>query len=142
MDTVGRRLRRIREERGLTLDELAARSAVSKSFLWEVEQDKSGISGERLLRVANALGASLDYLLRGEPVPESYRAPVVEIPGELSELADELGLSHRQTLALLEINQSILARRSSKRRVPMTREEWRTLYDGVKPFLEDHRETS
>ncbi len=137
MNTVGKRLRHIREQRGLTLDQLAERAGVSKSFLWEVEQDKSGISGERLLRVANALGASLDFLLRGEPTPDAYRPPVVEIPRELSELAEELGLTHRQTLALLEINQSILARRSSKPRAPMAKEEWRKLYEGVSSFLEE-----
>lgn len=137
MNTVGKRLRHIREQRGLTLDQLAERAGVSKSFLWEVEQDKSGISGERLLRVANALGASLDFLLRGEPAPDAYRPPVVEIPRELSELAEELGLTHRQTLALLEINQSILARRSSKPRAPMAKEEWRKLYEGVSSFLEE-----
>lgn len=139
MNTVGKRLRHVREQRGLTLDQLADRAGVSKSFLWEVEQDKSGISGERLLRVANALGASLDFLLRGEPTPNSYRPPVIEIPRELNELAEELGLTHRQTLALLEINQSILARRSTKPRAPMTKEEWRKLYDGVSSFLEGNR---
>lgn len=137
MNTVGKRLRHVREQRGLTLDQLAEKAGVSKSFLWEVEQDKSGISGERLLRMANALGASLDFLMRGEPAPDTYRPPVVEIPRELSELAEELGLTHRQTLALLEINQSIVARRSDRSRAPMTREEWGKLYEGVSQFLED-----
>ena len=46
--SVGKRLRHIREQRGLTLDQLADKARVSKSFLWGVEQDKTGISGERL----------------------------------------------------------------------------------------------
>src|SRR5687768_5898962 len=119
MDTVGKRLRHVREQRSLTLDQLADKSGVSKSFLWGVEQDKTGISGERLMRVANVLGASLDFLLRGQPAPESYRPPVIEIPAELSELAEELELTHRQTLALLEVNQSIVAHRSDKSRASM-----------------------
>jgi transcriptional regulator with XRE-family HTH domain len=137
MNTVGERLRHLRDYQGLTLEQLAERSGVSKSFLWEVEQDRSGISGERLLRVANALGASVDFLLRGEPAPDSYQPPVVEIPRELSELAEELGLSHRQTLALLDINQSILARRSAKGRRTMMKEDWERLYEGVRHFLEE-----
>lgn len=131
-------MRHVRTERGLTLDQLAERAGLSKSFIWEVEQDRTGISGEKLLRLANVLGASLDYLLRGEPSQETFRPPVIEIPRELSDLAEELHLSHRQTLALLEVNRSILARRSTnKARTSMTKEDWRRLYSGVKPFLEE-----
>ncbi len=137
MDTVGKRVRRIRTQMGLTLDQLAERAGISKSFIWEVEQDRTGISGEKLLRVANALGASVDFLLKGEPSQETFRPPVVEIPRELSDLAEELQLSHRQTLALLEVNRSIFARRSAKARAPMTKDDWRRLYEGVKSFLED-----
>ena len=64
METVGKRLQHVRNLRGLTLDQLAERAGISKSFLSEVEHDRSGITGEKLLRVANALGASLDFLLR------------------------------------------------------------------------------
>jgi transcriptional regulator with XRE-family HTH domain len=136
MNTVGTRLRHVRDQRGLTLEQLAERAKLSKSFLWEVEQDRSGISGDRLLRVANVLGASVDFLLRGDPSPAVAPSPVVEIPRELSDLAEELGLTYRQTLALLEVNQSIVARRSSKRRVMMAKEDWLKLYEGVKDFLE------
>jgi transcriptional regulator with XRE-family HTH domain len=130
-------MRHIREQRGLTLDQLADKARVSKSFLWGVEQDKTGISGERLMRVANVLGASLDFIMRGQPAPESYRPPVIEIPAELSELAEDLLLTHRQTLALLEVHQSIVARRADRTRSAMTKEDWRKLYKGVSPFLEE-----
>lgn len=135
MESVGKRLRFIRDQKGLTLDQLAQKAGISKSFLWAVEQDRSGISGEKLLQVANALGASLEFLLRGEPAPDDYRPPVIEIPRELSEAAEELGLTYRQTVALLDVHRSIIARRSSNSRLPMTREEWFQLFDGVKQFL-------
>ena len=67
--SVGERLRYVREQQGLSLDRLADKAEVSKSFLSGVENGKSGISGERLLKVANVLGASLDYLLRGQRTP-------------------------------------------------------------------------
>jgi transcriptional regulator with XRE-family HTH domain len=137
-ESVGQRLQYIRTNKGLTLDKLAERAGISKSFLWEVEHDNSGISGEKLLRVANALGASLDFLLRGEPAPENYQGPpAVEIPRELSDIAEELGLTHKQTLALLEIERSIIARRNTKGHSRKSKEDWRKLYDGVKPFLEE-----
>jgi transcriptional regulator with XRE-family HTH domain len=139
MDTVGERLRHVRQQRGLTLEELATKAGLSKSFLWAVEQDRSGISGGRLLQVANALGASLDFLLRGEPAPEDYKPPVVQIPRELSDAAEERSLSYRQTIALLEIHKSILARRSTKSHHAMTKQDWIQLLDGVSDFLEGEK---
>lgn len=136
-DSVGKRLQQVRTRKSLTLDQLAERAGLSKSFLWEVEHDKSGISGEKLLRVANVLGASLDFLLRGEPAPENYQPPAIEIPRELSEVAEELGLSYRQTLALLDVERSIVARRSLRTKRQKTKDEWRALHEGVKQFLED-----
>ena len=135
--TVGERLRHVRTQRGLSLDALADQSGVSKSFLWGVENDKSGISGERLLQVANVLGASLDYLLKGERTPGMEQPRSVEIPRELGELAEERHLTYRQTLALLEINGSIVARRRGGGRPQMTKHDWERLYEGVESFLED-----
>ena len=134
--SVGERLRFIRGQRGLSLDALAERAGVSKSFLWSVENDKSGISGERLLKVANVLGASLDYLLRGERTTEMERPRSVEIPSELGELAEEHHLTYGQTLALLEIDRSLVARRRHAGRPHMSKDDWARLYEGVKPFLE------
>lgn len=137
LDSVGRRLRHVREQRGLSLEGLAQRAGLSKSFLWEVENDRSGISGERLLRVANVLGASLDYLLRGEPSAGTEAPDTIEIPRELSELADERHLTYRQTLALLEIDRSLVARRRRAGRPHMSKQDWERLHDGLAPFLED-----
>ena len=137
LDTVGQRINHIRGERGLTLEKLANLSGLSKSFVWEVEQDRSGISGRRLLQVANALGASLDYLLRGAPVPKEYELQPIEVPHNLSDLAQELGLGYRQTMMLLEIERSIVARRGGGPQGTRSIDEWRSLYDAVSPFLDD-----
>ena len=135
--SVGERLRYVRVQRGLSLEALAERAGVSKSFLWGVENDKSGISGERLLKVANVLGASLDYLLRGERSPGMERPPSIEIPRELGELAEEHHLTYGQTLALLEIDRSLVARRRQTGKPHMSKNDWARLYEGVRPFLED-----
>jgi transcriptional regulator with XRE-family HTH domain len=137
LEKVGERIQYVRTKKGLTLDQLAEKAGLSKSFLWEVEHDRSGISGERLLRVANALGASLEFLLRGQPAPENFEPPAsIEIPMELSEMAEENGLSYKQTLTLAEIERSVLARRSTKSINRKSKEDWRRLYEGVKEFLE------
>lgn len=132
--TVGGRIRLVRNQRGLTLEQLAEKAEISKSFLWEVEQG-SDISGERLLRVANVLGASLDYLLRGEPTPD-YKPTSVEIPADLHALAEELALSYRKTVALLDVARSVKTHRRDER-VVKDKEYWRRLYESVKDFLED-----
>lgn len=132
--TVGRRIRLVRTQRGLTLEHLAEKAEISKSFLWDVEQG-SDISGERLLRVANVLGASLDYLMRGEAATD-YRPTHVEIPVELHALAEEMGLSYRKTVAVLDVDRSIKTHRREER-VIKDKEYWRRLFESVKNFLEN-----
>lgn len=136
-DSVGGRIRLVRTKRGWSLEQLAEKAGISKSFLWEVERG-SDIGGERLLRVANALDASLDYLMRGQVSEDENKTSTVEIPAEVDELAKEAGLTYRQTLALLEIDRSVMAHRRDVRPV-RDRAYWDKLYDAVKPFLEDNR---
>ena len=137
LDTVGHRINYIRNEMGLTLEALAGRSGLSKRFIWEVEQDRSGISGRRLLQVADALNASVEFLLRGGPAPKEYLPPSIEVPRSLSELAEEEGLTYRQTMTILEIELSIVARRGGAPQVTKRKEDWRSLYYAVRPFLEE-----
>jgi transcriptional regulator with XRE-family HTH domain len=112
MASIGDRIREIREARKMTQDQLAEKSAISKGFLSDVENNKRNVSSENLLRIANVLGASLDYLLRGATTEYVSREPVT-IPPELSETAEKLNLSYAQTVELLEAHRSVLARRSA-----------------------------
>ena len=136
-ETVGQRINYVRTQQGLTLEGLAQRAGLSKSFLWEVEHDRSGISGNRLMQMADALGASIDYLLRGGSSPEIGEPRSVEIPTELSDVAEELGLSFRQTRILLDVDRSIVARRGSRAGARKNKDAWRSLYEAVSPFIED-----
>jgi transcriptional regulator with XRE-family HTH domain len=131
MATTGDRIRAIREARGKTQDQLADDAKISKGFLSEVENNKRNISSENLLRIANVLGASLDYLLRGETKEQTHRQPVV-IPSEMSQAAEELGLSYAQTLETLEAHNSVVARRSSKDTKRLSVEEWKEFYRAIK----------
>ena len=89
------------------------------------------------MQVANVLDTSLDYLLRGEPSTGFEQSDTIEIPRELSELAEELGLSYAETLALLDIDRSLIARRRRAGRPHMSKPNWEQLYEGIAPFLED-----
>ncbi len=133
MASVGDRIREIREELGLTLDKLAGKTGISKGFLSDVETGRRDISSEYLLKIADAMGASLDYLLRGENLASiSTRLKPVEIPSELSEAAQQLKLSYAQTLELLEANQSVIARRSTKSLKRFGVDDWKELYKAIR----------
>jgi transcriptional regulator with XRE-family HTH domain len=133
MASVGDRIREIREELGLTLDKLADKTGISKGFLSDVETGKRDISSEYLLKIADAVGASLDYLLRGEnSTSSSIRQKPVEIPSELSAAAQQLKLSYAQTLELLEANQSVVARRSTKSLKRFGVDDWKELYKAIR----------
>lgn len=89
------------------------------------------------MKIADALGVSLDYLLRGETGQREREREPVRIPVELSQIAEELGLSYRETLTLLEAHEAVVARRSAKLLRPPTTDEWRKLYKAIRDVYPD-----
>ncbi len=67
---VARNTRRLRTERGWSLDQLAQRSGVSKGMLVHLEQARTNPSLGTLCKVAETLGVSLAGLLETDEVPE------------------------------------------------------------------------
>lgn len=131
MNNTGERIREIREKRGLTQEQLAKKAAMSKGFLSDVENNKRNIGSQGLLRIANTLGASVDYLLAGK-VTESVENEQILIPPELSRAAEELNLSYSDTLDLLKTFNSAVARRGDKFRKELDVEGWKKLHDAIK----------
>ncbi len=72
---LGRRVREERRRRGLSLDELAARSRVSRSMISAVERGAKAATVVVLDRLAIGLGTSLARLLDMEPEPGEAAAP-------------------------------------------------------------------
>lgn len=70
-ESFGARLRRLRQERKLTLDQVALQLGVSKPTVWAWEQDKARPVGSRLSELASVLGAPL-----GE-IQSTYDAPPI-----------------------------------------------------------------
>ncbi|MCA1617790.1 MAG: helix-turn-helix domain-containing protein [Acidobacteria bacterium] len=131
MPTIGDRIKEIREDFGWTQEKLAEEAGLSKGFLSDVENNKRDISSTNVLKIANALGASLEYLMRGEEKKQETREPI-QIPVALSKAAEDLDLSYSETLTLRDTYNSIIARRSSKSLKPPTVEEWKHLYKVIK----------
>jgi transcriptional regulator with XRE-family HTH domain len=127
---LGKRITELRERRGWTQKQLAEKAGFSVAFLSEIENGKRNVSSAKLLRIADELGASLDYLMRGEQAEVRERRPV-EVPPELDDAAREQGWSYEQTWAVLQARQLVRARRSPKgTEVPQqySKEDWIDLY--------------
>lgn len=131
MPSVGDRIREIREEMGMKQDLLAERAGLSKGFLSDVENNKRNVGSQNLLKIANVLGASVDYLLRGEVSDSGASEPVV-IPPELSQAAEDLELSYSATIELLEAHRSVIARRNNRGLRKFGVDDWKKLHEAIK----------
>jgi transcriptional regulator with XRE-family HTH domain len=61
------KIQKLRKEKGFTLDQLAARAASSKSYIWELEnKDLPRPSADKLSKIATALDVTIEYLLDHE----------------------------------------------------------------------------
>jgi len=63
--SIGGRVRKIREERGYTREQLAEYADVSADFLWEVETGRKSMKVQNLGKIAAALDVTTDYLIFG-----------------------------------------------------------------------------
>lgn len=66
---VARNVRRLRQERGWSLDALAARAGVSKGMLIQIEQTRTNPSLGTLCRLSDAIGVSLARLVELDEAP-------------------------------------------------------------------------
>lgn len=136
MSTVGARIRARREELGWTQEDLARKANISKSFLSDIENGKRSVGADKLLDVARALSRSLDFLMTGKDAESGELSPTeVQIPKSLAKFAADEGLSFRQALALLEMQNQIIAHRSSVKKGDLETVDWQKFYEAVKEFL-------
>ncbi|MBX9934654.1 helix-turn-helix transcriptional regulator [Methylorubrum populi] len=60
----GPRIKELRNAKRMTLDQLAAATGSSKSYVWELEnKNPPRPSADKLFAIATALGVTVDYLL-------------------------------------------------------------------------------
>jgi transcriptional regulator with XRE-family HTH domain len=89
---VGEVIRRLRQQRGFSLRDLAERSGLSQSFLGAVERGQSDIAVGRLAQVARVLGHDVASLL-GYSLRRA--TPVVIRPGDQVSIARGEGVDFR-----------------------------------------------
>ncbi len=121
---IGARIKARRLELGLTQEALAERSGTSKSFLSELEGGRSVGSGIVYLKIASALDINVHYLLTGNAPTDDALVDVFQRVPLVSQIADELGWSHRKARDVAEAFARIVARRTREgRRWVPTREQ-------------------
>jgi transcriptional regulator with XRE-family HTH domain len=70
---VGARVRSLRRERGLTIEQLAAATGLTKGFISQLERDRTAPSLSSIARICDALGVRLSTIFEGEPEPALVR---------------------------------------------------------------------
>ena len=133
MSLVGDSIRNRRLELGMTQEQLAEKAQISKGFISDLETGTRGVSANYLLEISQALGVSLDYLMKGgELQPPGAQ---VQIPASLSDFAKAEGLTFARTLMVLDMRRQIKAHRSSSHSDDLEKVDWKQFYEAVKQFL-------
>lgn len=89
---IGQIIRQLREENGITLEELSSRAGISVEKLEKIETNQTNPSLGILIRISRALGAKLGTLLAGKD--EDHTAVVTrqdEVMGNLTFAGNEHG---------------------------------------------------
>lgn len=79
--SVGTNIKIRRKELGLTLQGLADKTKSSKSYIWELEQDKARIrpSAAKVLEIAKALEVTPGWLFDGGSVADAQDQQFIEL---------------------------------------------------------------
>jgi transcriptional regulator with XRE-family HTH domain len=92
-ETIGARIQRVREDRGLSASELSRLVEVTPTAVWNWENNGTQPRPDALLRIAKVLGVSRDYLVSGggtigfensktvAEVTENARAQIAKLMG-------------------------------------------------------------
>lgn len=128
-------IRKAREKAGMTLDQLARAAGVSKTYVWELEQDAEGTkkpSAELLLKIANALSITLADLMELPSVRVNNRP--VEISESLREFIERM---RKLKIKLTDAEIRDLATTRFRGGQPKTADDWHDLYRVLKRTVAD-----
>jgi transcriptional regulator with XRE-family HTH domain len=92
---VGARVRSLRRERGLTIEQLAAATGLTKGFISQLERDRTAPSLSSIARICDALGVRLSHIFEAEEPPALVRRHE-RLPGDSSLTSHSFLLSSRE----------------------------------------------
>ena len=126
MSSLAKRIRDLRIRANLSLDELAEKAGVSKTYLWELENDEKGEkkpSADILLRVATALNTPIATLLALPTVQIEHKD--IELTPSLLEFKKRM---NQQKTKLTDQDLRELATMKFRGGQPQSADEWHQLY--------------
>lgn len=127
---LAKNIREARKRAGLTLEELSRAAEISKTYLWELENDKAGTkkpSADILLKIADALSVTLADLM-GLPTVRVDESKVI-LPNSLIEFRDMMA-GMKQEVTDEELRD--LATMRFRGGQPRTKEGWYQLFVTLK----------
>jgi len=128
--SLSKRLHQARKDAGLTLDQLAEASGLSKTYLWELEHDEEGVkkpSADTLMKLVTPLQTTIADLLGLETVQVNDQK--VEVSKSLKDFCDWMKKTDRE---LSEDEVRDLATMRFRGGQPKTRDDWDDLYRTLK----------
>lgn len=90
---MGKKIREQRKLKHFTLEQLAEKLEVSTTFIGQIERAKGIPSLETIVKIANVLEVSIDYLLFADLGKEAINAHFI---GQISELTKDFSTSEKQ----------------------------------------------
>lgn len=78
-ETMGQRLKRLREQCAMTQKELAAATDLAQNTISYIENDARGYSGRAVVHIAQVLNTTAEYLLMTAQVPTTTPAPAHKV---------------------------------------------------------------
>lgn len=128
--SLAQRLRDARKQAGLTLDQLADAADVSKTYLWDLENDKAGNkkpSADVVMKVAEALKTTIADLLSLPTVQVNHTKidvskPLLEFRDFMTQLGEPLSDDDFKDLATMRFRGG----------QPKSKDDWYDLYRTLK----------
>lgn len=114
---IGKRVKEVRIEKGLSQAELAVRCKTSAQYLSQIENGKKQASLQILVTVSEVLGVSLNELLNGNQVnnPKEYRSDILKLFADCSSYEKRVLFEVlRSTKAILRDNKQLLEKEINK----------------------------
>jgi len=124
-ETTGQRLKRLRELRRLSQQELGGRTDLSERSINRIEKDVSPLLKEDRVRIALALGVTEDYLLNGDSHAERETVRLID------ELKSELVITSDEELRLKELAYGSIRQRKNAR-VPLNSVDLKALLEVIR----------
>ncbi len=123
-ETLGSRIRALRQERGYSLRRLAGEIDLSPGYLSQLERGEAENPSKQVLeKVAEGLGVHVSRLLGEEP---GQYSPNGKLPPALQDFLDE---ARTRGLAVSDADAQMLLAIRYRGRQPRTSGDWALLYD-------------